>query len=106
MRRMSMRITTALLAFLFLLSLAACSSGTQDNTGSGDTAPLSAGESPGKESPGKESPGKGELDGSGGHQKKAETVVSDEEKAQEALTWLQEYMEEYVPQAAMAAAYL
>ena len=57
MRRMSMRITTALLAFLFLLSLAACSSGTQDNTGSGDTAPLSAGESPGKESP-----GKGELD--------------------------------------------
>ena len=57
-----MRIATALLAFLFLLSLAACSSGTQDNTGSGDTAPLSAGESPGKESPGKESPGKGELD--------------------------------------------
>lgn len=96
-----MRIATALLAFLFLLSLAACSSGTQDNAGSGDTAPLSAGESPGKESP-----GKGELDGSGGHQKKAETVVSDEEKAQEALTWLQEYMEEYVPQVAMAAAYL
>ena len=96
MRRMSMRIATALLAFLFLLSLAACSSGTQDNAGSGDTAPLSVGESPGK----------GELDGSGGHQKKAETVVSDEEKAQEALTWLQEYMEEYVPQAAMAAAYL
>ena len=106
MRRMSMRIATALLAFLFLLSLAACSSGTQDNAGSGDTVPLSAGESPGKESPGKESPGKGELDGSGGHQKKAETVVSDEEKAQEALTWLQEYMEEYVPQAAMAVAYL
>ena len=106
-----MRIATALLAFLFLLSLAACSSGTQDNTGSGDTAPLSAGESSGKESPGKESsgkesPGKGELDGSGGHQKKAETVVSDEEKAQEALTWLQEYMEEYVPQVTMAAAYL
>ncbi len=106
MRRMSMRIATALLAFLFLLSFAACGGRTQDNTGSGDTAPLSAGESPGKESPGKESPGKGELDGSGGHQKKAETVVSDEEKAQEALTWLQEYMEEYVPQAAMAAAYL
>mgnify|MGYP004542562349 CR=1 FL=1 len=56
---MSMRIATALLAFLFLLSLAACSSGTQDNAGSGDTAPLSAGESPGRKVPARKVPARG-----------------------------------------------
>ena len=72
---MSMRIATALLAFLFLLSLAACSSGTRRTTPEAVTQrPCQPVKVLARKAPARKVPARGELDGSGGHQKKAETV--------------------------------
>ena len=90
-----MRIAPALLAFLFLLSFAACGSEPQGDTGSG-AASMTIDDSSGKR----------ESTDGGGQPDKTMPAAPEEEKEQEALTRLREYMVEYAPQAVMAAAYL
>ena len=90
-----MRIAPALLALLFLLSFAACGSEPQGDTGSG-AASMTIDDSSGKR----------ESTDGGGQPDKTMPAAPEEEKEQEALTRLREYMVEYAPQAVMAAAYL
>lgn len=95
MRRMITQTASALLALLLLFGLAACGSKPQDYTSSGDAASM----------PADGSTGKGVL-ADGRQPDKDMSAAPDEGTEQEALAWLREFMAEYAPQAAIAAAYL
>lgn len=95
MRRMITQTASALLALLLLFGLAACGSKPQDYTSSGDAASMPADGSTGKR-----------VLADGRQPDKDMSAAPDEGTEQEALAWLREFMAEYAPQAAIAAAYL
>lgn len=112
MRRMITRIASVFFMLLLLSVLTACKHESQTGIRATTSVSTDAGTEKTEATGGAASVsadnriGKGKLTGGTRKQNKDMLAAADEEKAQEALDCLRDYMAAYAPQAAMAAAYL